>query len=95
MPEMDGLETLRRVREEYPKVCVIMFSALTERAGRYTLDALSLGAHDYVTKAANIGSPGRSMDWLRSELLPKIKQFFHAEETPPVLAPMPLARPSV
>ncbi len=93
MPEMDGLETLRRVRKEYPKIYVIMFSALTERAGRYTLDALSLGAHDYVTKATNIGSHNKSMDWLRSELLPKIKQFFHAGETPPVLAPMPLARP--
>ena len=93
MPEMDGLETLRRVREEYPKIYVIMFSALTERAGRYTLDAFSLGAHDYVTKAVSVGSVNKSMDRLRSELLPKIKQFFHAGETPPVLAPMPLARP--
>ena len=26
MPEMDGLETLRRIRKLYPRLCVIMFS---------------------------------------------------------------------
>src|SRR5271156_3194922 len=31
MPEMDGLETVRRIRREYPGLRVIMFSTLTER----------------------------------------------------------------
>jgi two-component system chemotaxis response regulator CheB len=77
MPEMDGLETLRRVRSEYPQLRVIMFSTLTERGAEVTLDALTLGADDYVTKASNEGSLDRSMARLREELLPKIKQFFH------------------
>ena len=34
MPEMDGLETLRRIRREYPQLRVIMFSTLTERGAR-------------------------------------------------------------
>jgi len=38
---------------------------------------LTLGADDYVTKAANGGSLDRSMMRLREELIPKIKQFFH------------------
>jgi len=42
MPEMDGLETLRRVRREYPQLRVIMFSTLTERGAEVTLEALSL-----------------------------------------------------
>lgn len=76
MPEMDGLETLRRVRREFPHLRVIMFSTLTERGAAVTLDALRLGADDYVAKASNEGSLDRSMTRLREELVPKIKQFF-------------------
>jgi len=76
MPEMDGLETLRRLRRDYPHLRVIMFSTLTERGAAITLEALTLGASDYVTKASNEGSLDRSMARLREELIPKIKQFF-------------------
>ena len=69
MPEMDGLETLRQVRKQYPSLCVIMFSTLTERGATQTLEALSLGANDYVTKAANAGSLGQSLERLRNELI--------------------------
>ncbi len=77
MPEMDGLETLRRVRREYPQMRVIMFSTLTERGAAMTFEALSLGADDYVAKASNEGSLDRSLASLRGDLVPKIKQFFH------------------
>ncbi len=76
MPEMDGLETLRQLRKQYPLIRVVMFSTLTERGASITLQALALGADDYVTKASNAGSLERSMASLRSELIPKIKQFF-------------------
>jgi two-component system chemotaxis response regulator CheB len=76
MPEMDGMETLRRIRCEYPHLRVIMFSTLTERGAAVTLEALTLGADDYVAKASNEGSLDRSMARLRGELIPKIKQFF-------------------
>src|SRR5580700_9882208 len=77
MPEMDGLETLRHVRRDHPQMRVIMFSTLTDRGAAITLEALTLGADDYVTKASNEGSLDRSMARLREELIPKIKQFFH------------------
>ncbi|MCL4843281.1 MAG: chemotaxis response regulator protein-glutamate methylesterase [Bryobacteraceae bacterium] len=76
MPEMDGLETLRYIRRDYPELRVVMFSTLTERGGLTTLEALSLGADDYVTKASNEGSLDRSMVRLREELIPKLRQFF-------------------
>jgi len=76
MPDMDGLEMLRRVRREYPKVRIIMFSTLTDRGGTKTLEALTLGADDYVAKASNEGSLDRSLLRLREEMIPKIKQFF-------------------
>ena len=76
MPDMNGLEMLRRVRREYPQLRVIMFSTLTERGAAITLEALTLGADDYVAKASNEGSLDRSLVRLREEMIPKIKQFF-------------------
>lgn len=73
MPEMDGLATLRELRKTYPKLPVIMFSTLTEKGAGTTLDALSLGATDYVTKPANVGSVSEGIHRLGTELVPKIK----------------------
>lgn len=95
MPEMDGLEVLRRVRQSYPAVRVIMFSTLTERGAAVTIEALSLGADDYVTKASNEGSLDRSLARLREELLPKIKQFFELPDGRPRTPPRPIAPTTV
>jgi len=87
MPEMDGLQMLRRVRHEYPSVRVVMFSTLTERGAAATLEALTLAADDYVTKASNAGSLDVSLGSLRGELLPKIRQFFAFPTQPRASAP--------
>jgi two-component system chemotaxis response regulator CheB len=76
MPEMDGLEMLRRIRHDFPRIRVIMFSTLTERGAAKTLEALTLGADDYVAKVSNQGSLDLSIARLREEMIPKIKQFF-------------------
>jgi two-component system chemotaxis response regulator CheB len=73
MPVMDGLETLKVLRKTQPKLPVIMFSTLTERGSSATMDALSIGASDYVTKPANVGSVIEGMGRIREELIPKIK----------------------
>jgi two-component system chemotaxis response regulator CheB len=80
MPEMNGLETLRELRRSHPNLIVIMFSTLTERGASTTLDALLLGANDYVTKPSNTGSLDRSLELVREQLIPKIRQFFQFEE---------------
>ncbi len=77
MPEMDGLEMLRRLRNQGNDMRVVMFSTMTERGAVATLEALALGADDYVTKASNAGSLDVSMASLRQQLIPKIRQFFH------------------
>ena len=48
MPGMDGLETLKRLKEMNPKLLVIMMTAYstTEKA----ITAMELGAYDYLTK---------------------------------------------
>jgi two-component system, chemotaxis family, protein-glutamate methylesterase/glutaminase len=73
MPEMNGLETLAEVRKLYPKLPIIMFSTLTERGAKVTIEALTLGASDYVTKPANVGNVSQSKERVRTELVEKIR----------------------
>lgn len=95
MPEMDGLETLRNIRKLYPRLRVVMFSTLTQKGAASTLEALSLGADDYVAKAANGGSLDRSLAALRDELVPKVKQFFNTQgSSAPAVMPEAKTAPS-
>ena len=73
MPEMDGLQTLKALRQTYPRLPVIMFSALTERGAEATIDALALGASDYFTKPTTVQGLDASLKVLREELIPEIK----------------------
>jgi two-component system chemotaxis response regulator CheB len=93
MPVLNGLETLRELRKLYPKLPVVMFSTLTERGAKATLDALSLGASDYATKPSNTGSPAEAIAAIRAELIPKIKALCSS----PVreLTTFPVPRPPV
>lgn len=92
MPVMDGLQALKEIRKLYPGLKVIMFSTLTERGARASLDALALGANDYVTKPANVGSVTAAQQCLRDELVPRIKGFF--QRTPPQPAELPAPSPA-
>lgn len=91
MPVMDGLETLRHLRRDYPGTPVIMFSTLTERGAQATLDALELGATDYVTKPANVGSVTASMASVRDQLVPRIRSLCGARLQVTQAAPLPRA----
>ncbi|MGB8480587.1 MAG: chemotaxis response regulator protein-glutamate methylesterase [Acidobacteriaceae bacterium] len=73
MPVMDGLETLKELRKTHRRLPVIMFSTMTERGASATIDALALGAVDYVTKPANVGSAAAALEKIRTELIPKIR----------------------
>ena len=73
MPEMDGLSTLKELRRTYRDLPVIMFSTLTERGGRVTMDALLSGANDYVTKPGSVAGLAEGVATVREQLLPKIR----------------------
>jgi two-component system chemotaxis response regulator CheB len=83
MPELDGLATLARLRKTYPKLPVIMFSTLTQKGAVATINALSLGATDYVTKPANVGSVTAAIQKVRDDLIPKIKTFCRLDPPSP------------
>jgi len=97
MEGMDGLETLVAIRKRYPKLPVIMFSTLSERGATKTLDALSMGANDYVTKPANVGSVSVGMLRIREELIPKIKALCQKmrAQSAPVVVPVAKEAPKV
>jgi len=75
MPVMDGLTALRELRKTDRRTPVIMFSSLTTRGGVATLDALSFGASDYVTKPVSAGAMSDSVEYLEKELVPLVLQW--------------------
>src|SRR6478736_969756 len=87
MPEMDGLATLAELRKSFPRVPVIMFSALTERGAAATLDALALGATDYFAKPVSAGGLDASRQVLRDELIPEIKALCGRQANGSLLTP--------
>lgn len=90
MPGMNGIQTLSEIRKGYPRLPVIMFSSLTERGASATLEALAMGASDYVTKpsAENFD---RAMEQVRKELVTKILFLAHRRA---VAANVQLVRPA-
>ena len=50
MPEMDGLEVLRRIRERHSPVALPVIMVTAKSQSEDVVEALGLGANDYVTK---------------------------------------------
>ncbi len=74
MPGMDGIAALPKILEENPHVQVIMASTLTLRNAEISMQALSLGAADYVAKPRSSLSADAGMSF-RRELVSKIRSL--------------------
>jgi two-component system chemotaxis response regulator CheB len=72
MPEMNGIETVKEIRRQWPNLPVIMVSTLTARGAMTTIEALNAGATDYVTKPANVGKIVEGLELIEQQLVPKI-----------------------
>jgi two-component system, chemotaxis family, protein-glutamate methylesterase/glutaminase len=71
MPEMDGLTCLDRIMVEHP--CpVIMVSSMTADGANATLEALRLGAVDFVAKPT--GAVSLRIDEMAPDLIEKVRQ---------------------
>lgn len=70
MPEMDGLTALAELMLQRP-VPVVMLSSLTAKGALTTLEALALGAVDYLAKPD--GTISLSLELIEQELLAKIR----------------------
>ncbi|MBD3767387.1 MAG: chemotaxis-specific protein-glutamate methyltransferase CheB [Gammaproteobacteria bacterium] len=70
MPVMDGMTCLSRIMLEKPKP-VIMISSLTEEGAAITLEAMSLGAVDFITKPG--GTVSLNLKEVEAEVIAKVK----------------------
>lgn len=89
MPELDGLETLRAIRKAHGALPVIMFSTLTDHGAAATLDALALGANDYVAKPGSANNTAGQIGPVCRELADKIKELCTSSRGPVVAPKLP------
>jgi two-component system chemotaxis response regulator CheB len=92
MPVMDGLTTLKRLRDAGHRLPVIMCSSLTQRGARVTIEALANGAADYVAKPEAQQNREAATRALAGQLLPKIHALARRAQPPRTAASAP-ARP--
>ena len=93
MPNMDGLTFLEKIMRVKPTP-VVMVSSLTERGADVTLQALELGAVDFVTKPRI--DVARGFEEKRDELIAKIKAAARARvRALAVVAPAVRERPKM
>jgi two-component system chemotaxis response regulator CheB len=76
MPVLDGIETLKEMKRLGIKTKAIMFSSLTIAGAEKTLEAMNLGAVDFVTKPQADDSKISPSNKIRDCLLPKILSLF-------------------
>lgn len=80
MPVMDGISTLKEMKKLGIKTKAIMFSSLTQTGAEKTLEALSEGAVDFVTKPQVDISKLSPSEKIRELILPKIFALFGMDE---------------
>lgn len=72
MPRMDGIAALRHIMETNP-LPIIMVSSITTEGAKVTLDALDLGAVDFIPK--NLSELSVNIVKIKEILIDKIKQI--------------------
>jgi len=72
MPVLDGIETLKRIRSKWGDVDVVMCSGIDQNQTGLTMQALSLGALDFVPKPQG-DNPAESFAQLAASLQPLLE----------------------
>ncbi len=88
MPDLNGLETLRLIRTHHPATSVIMISGTTSAAAAYTVEALALGALEFVNKPE-----GADAETSRAELRDILRPIVRHVQTRANLRVAPAAPP--
>lgn len=73
MPEMDGLEALWHIRSKDKELPVIMFSSYTQEGATATMQALELGANDFLAKPSAQDTSDSTKEQVKSELIQRVK----------------------
>lgn len=75
MPKMDGITALKQVKEKYPHIEVVMLSSHSKEGSQVTMEALALGALDFIEKSKDRGD----LSSLRQELEEKVEVYITAK----------------
>ncbi len=78
MPVMNGLETLAKLKKSHPNLGVIMLSTLTSEHSEITMQALSLGAFDFILKPQNAQNLAAGKREIREALEPILRAYRHS-----------------
>lgn len=101
MPEMNGIEFLKKRKELKLEVPVIILSSVARRGAEITMEALSLGASDFIKKPS--GSVSEDIHLVGEQLVSLIRAYGGRRKaytpTPvrtevPAAAPAPVASPT-
>ena len=87
MPRMDGLSFLSKLMKSHP-LPVVMVSSKTQKNCRTTIQALELGAVDFIAKPVLSGTNG--LQSIRKEIIDKIKTAAQAKVRKRTATPTPL-----
>jgi len=70
MPEMNGIQFLEERKKQGIKIPVVILSSIAEKGARITMEALSLGASDFIQKPS--GSVSMDIHSVRDTLIPML-----------------------
>lgn len=73
MPEMNGIEFLRERRKQGIKVPVVILSSLAKRGAKVTMEALNLGASDFIMKPS--GSISEDIHVIGAQIVETVKAY--------------------
>lgn len=76
MPVMDGLKTLKHICDRKYNIKVVMFSSHSMDGAEKTLDAMSLGAIDFIAKPSLNNISSDPSEVLKEVILPKLESIF-------------------
>jgi two-component system chemotaxis response regulator CheB len=83
MPEMDGLTVLAEMKKRGLTIPTLVFSTITNHGAKETIEALALGATDYITKPTQYDNPADAVEAVKRELVPRIKAIVRGDRTGP------------
>lgn len=75
MPVMNGIEVLSELKQHHPDVGAIMLSTLTAEGSEMTLQALELGAFDFILKPQTSANLAAGKKEIRDLLQPMLEAF--------------------
>jgi two-component system, chemotaxis family, protein-glutamate methylesterase/glutaminase len=101
MPEMNGIQFLQERKKQGIKIPVVILSSIAEKGAKITMEALALGANDFIQKPS--GSVSMDIHTVRDTLIPMLfgyggayrrsqgKKVLSPNEYPKKTAPTPQA----